>query len=80
VTLSLIVCLLVRVGGKRMDWHSVFTVLGIVLFVVLMMRGCGGMMSGGCGMGGCGMGSRRMRHDSKEQDTKGSEQSSETKR
>lgn len=42
-----------------MDWQSILTILGIVLFVVIMMRGCGGMMGGGCGMGGCGMGSRR---------------------
>jgi hypothetical protein len=25
--------------------------MGIALFVISMVRGCGGMMSGGCGMG-----------------------------
>lgn len=35
-----------------MDWGTVFTVGIVILFVVLMMRGCGGMMAGG----GCGMG------------------------
>lgn len=29
-----------------MDWNSLLTVGAIVLFVVLMMRGCGGMMAG----------------------------------
>lgn len=42
-----------------MDWQTILTVIGIIAFIVIMMRGCGGMMSGGCGMGGCGMGSRR---------------------
>lgn len=35
-----------------MDWATVFTVGIVILFVVLMMGGCGGMMAGG----GCGMG------------------------
>ena len=35
-----------------MDWGTVLTVGVVILFVVLMMRGCGGMMAGG----GCGMG------------------------
>ena len=35
-----------------MDWGTLFTVGVVILFVVLMMRGCGGMMGGG----GCGMG------------------------
>jgi hypothetical protein len=35
-----------------MDWNALLTIGAIVLFVVLMMRGCGGVMAGG----GCGMG------------------------
>lgn len=35
-----------------MDWGTLFNVGVVILFVVLMMRGCGGMMAGG----GCGMG------------------------
>lgn len=38
-----------------MDWQTVLTIAGIVAFVWLMMRGCGGMSAGGCGTGGCGM-------------------------
>ncbi len=51
-----------------MDWQSILTIAGIVAFVFFMMRGCGGMMSGGCGMGGSGMGSRRPRRDMEERD------------
>lgn len=51
-----------------MDWQSILTIAGIVAFVFLMMRGCGGMMAGGGGMGGCGMGSRRPRRDMEDQD------------
>jgi hypothetical protein len=34
-----------------MDWNSVLSTLAIIAFVVVMMRGCGGMAGGGCGMG-----------------------------
>ena len=47
-----------------MDWQTLLTIAGIILFVVLMMRGCGGM-GGGCGMGG-GMGSRRRPSETKD--------------
>lgn len=30
-----------------MDWQTVLTIAGIILFVVVMMRECGGMMGGG---------------------------------
>lgn len=53
-----------------MDWHSVLEIVGIILFVVIMMRGCGGMMAGGCGMGGCGMGSRSKRPAHEQEDKK----------
>jgi hypothetical protein len=43
-----------------MDWNSVLTTIAIVAFIVLMMRGCGGMMAGG----GCGMGKPRRRDKS----------------
>lgn len=36
-----------------MDWNTVLSTIAIIVFVVLMMRGCGGMTAGG----GCGMGS-----------------------
>ena len=46
-----------------MDWQTILTILGVIAFVWLMMRGCGGMMARGCGTGGCGMGHRRRGHD-----------------
>ena len=44
-----------------MDWQTLLTIAGIIVFVIFMMRGCGGM-GGGCGMGG-GMRSRRRPSD-----------------
>lgn len=41
-----------------MDWQTIFSLLGIVLFVVFMMRGCGGMRGHAGRMTGCGMGQR----------------------
>jgi hypothetical protein len=40
-----------------MDWTTVLSIIGLILFAILMMRGCGGMM------GGCGTGMRSRRHD-----------------
>jgi hypothetical protein len=57
-----------------MNLQSILTILGIALFVISMVRGCGGMMSGGCGMGGHGADQRRP-HD--EQDGAGMKQSPE---
>jgi hypothetical protein len=37
-----------------MDWSALLSTIAIVVFILLMMRGCGGMMAGG----GCGMGVR----------------------
>jgi len=34
-----------------MNLQNILAIMGIVLFVISMVRGCGGMMSGGCGMG-----------------------------
>ena len=34
-----------------MHLQNILGILGIVLFVVSIIRGCGGMTSGGCGMG-----------------------------
>lgn len=62
-----------------MDWQNILTIAGIVAFVFLMMRGCGGMM-GGCGMGGCGMGSWRPRRDSEERDAGQEHESTKAKR
>lgn len=43
-----------------MDWSTLFSTLLFVVFVVLMLRGCGGMRAGG----GCGMhGHHRPRRD-----------------
>ena len=48
-----------------MNLQSILAIMGIVLFVINMVRGCGGMMSGGCGMGGHGADQRRP-HDQHE--------------
>ena len=34
-----------------MNLQTTLTIIGIVLFIVSIVRGCGGMMPGGCGMG-----------------------------
>jgi len=34
-----------------MNLENILAIMGILLFVISMVRGCGGMMSGGCGMG-----------------------------
>lgn len=44
-----------------MDWNALLSTIAIVAFILLMMRGCGGMMAGG----GCGMGVRH-RHRTSE--------------
>jgi len=44
-----------------MDWNSLLSVALIVVFILLMMRGCGGMMGGGM----CGMPRRRPRNREK---------------
>jgi hypothetical protein len=41
-----------------MDWNTMLFAIGLIGFVVMMVRGCGGMAGGGCGMGH----SRRQRH------------------
>ena len=40
-----------------MDWSTIISVVAIVVFLLLMMRGCGGMMAGG----GCGMISKHLK-------------------
>jgi len=40
------------------DWRTILSLAGIILFVVVMMRGCGGMSGG--------MGSRRRQTDAKD--------------
>jgi hypothetical protein len=42
-----------------MDWNTLLSTALIIVFILLMMRGCGGMMAGG----GCGMGAPRRRRD-----------------
>ena len=34
-----------------MNLQNILAIMGIGLFVISIVRGCGGMMSGGCGMG-----------------------------
>jgi hypothetical protein len=41
-----------------MNLQNILAIMGIVLFVISMVRGCGGMMSGGCGMGSRSTGQR----------------------
>jgi len=48
-----------------MNLQTILAIMGIVLFVISMVRGCGGMMSGGCGMGSRGAYQRRP-HDQNE--------------
>lgn len=34
-----------------MDWNALLSTVAIIVFIVLMLRGCGGMTAGGrCGM------------------------------
>lgn len=50
---------------ESFDWTTLLWIGGLVLFVFLMLRGCGGMMGGG----GCrGMGSRRADVDADPED------------
>jgi hypothetical protein len=44
-----------------MNLQNIVAIVGIVLFVIGMVRGCGGRMSGGCGMGSRSGDQRRSR-------------------
>jgi len=48
-----------------MNLQNILAIMGIALFVISMVRGCGGMMSGGCGMGSRSADKRRP-HDQQE--------------
>ncbi len=48
-----------------MNLQNILAIMGIALFVISMVRGCGGMMSGGCGMGSRSADQRRP-HDHQE--------------
>jgi hypothetical protein len=48
-----------------MNLQTILAIMGIVLFVISMVRGCGGMMSGACGMGSRSADQRRP-HDQQE--------------
>ena len=50
-----------------MDWNALLSTIAIVVFIVLMLRGCGGMMAGG----GCGMDMRRRPKRDEKQGPKG---------
>ncbi len=45
-----------------MNLQNILAIMGILLFVISMARGCGGLMSGGCGMGNHS-GDQRRSHD-----------------
>lgn len=40
-----------------MDWNALLSTIAIAVFILVIMRGCGSMMSGG----GCGMGMHHRR-------------------
>ena len=42
-----------------MNLQTIVAIMGIALFIISMVRGCGGMKSGGCGMDGHGADQRR---------------------
>lgn len=42
-----------------MDWTTLFWIVLGVVVIFIMIRGCGGMMRGGCMGGGCGAHPRR---------------------
>jgi len=44
---------------------NILAIMGIALFVISMVRGCGGVMSGACGMGSRSVDQRRP-HDQQE--------------
>ena len=48
-----------------MNLQNILAIMGIVLFVISLVRGCGGMMSGGCGVGSRA-GDQRRPHDQQE--------------
>jgi hypothetical protein len=48
-----------------MNLENILAIMGIVLFVISMVRGYGGMMSGGCGMSSRGADQQRA-HDQQE--------------
>ena len=48
-----------------MNLQNILAIMGIVLFVISMVRGCGGMMSGCCGTAGRSVDQRRP-HDQQE--------------
>lgn len=45
-----------------MNLQNILAIMGIVLFVISMVRSCGGLMSGGCGVGSRS-GDQRRPHD-----------------
>ena len=53
-----------------MNLQSILAIMGIVLFVISMVGGCGGMMSGGCGMGSHGSNQQRPHDQHENADTK----------
>ena len=53
-----------------MNLQNILAIMGVVLFVISMVRGCGGMMSGGCGMGSRNPDQRRQQGQHRSADTK----------
>ena len=48
-----------------MNLQTILAIIGIALFVISVVRGCGGVRSGGCGMGSRSADQRRP-HDQNE--------------
>ena len=63
-----------------MNLQNILAIMGIALFVISMVRGCGGMMSGGCGMGSRSADQRRPHGHQEGADMKQSPEPVDTRR
>ena len=63
-----------------MNLQNILAIMGILLFLISMVRGCGGMMSGGCGMGSRGADQQRPHDQQEGTDMKQSPEPAGTKR
>jgi len=53
-----------------MNLQNILAIMGIALFVISMVRGCGSMMPGGCGIGRRGADQRRPHDEHENADAK----------
>lgn len=51
-----------------MNLQNILAIMGMVLFVISIVRGCGGMMSGGCGGSSRGAGPGRPQDRQEDED------------